>query len=87
MTSPALPFTGCDFDHWISQSWRTDRRYYQAEIMQDLFGTWVIKRSWGGLGSRRRTSKTLAARDYDHALKLLKDVVKQRERRQYVRIE
>lgn len=83
MTSPSLPFTGCDFDHWITQSWRTDRRYYQAEIVQDLFGTWVLKRSWGGLGSRRRMSMTQAVESYSHALQLLEQVGKYRQKRGY----
>lgn len=74
-----------DFSRWLTQCWRTERRYYQAELMQDLFGTWLVKRSWGGLGSRARQSKTMPAADYDHALTLLEDVGKRRQQRGYVR--
>lgn len=83
MTSPALTSTGCDFDRWVTLSWCTDCRYYQADIMQDLFGTWLIKRSWGGLGSRLGNSKIVAARDYDHAMQLLDGVAKERQQRGY----
>jgi predicted DNA-binding WGR domain protein len=81
--TPPLPFA--DFDRWITESWQTDQRYYQADIMQDLFGTWLVKRSWGGLGSRRGNSKTTSATDHDHALKLLSEVAKRRQQRGYVR--
>lgn len=80
--SPPLPHA--DFDRWISTSWQTDQRYYQVDIMQDLFGTWLLKRSWGGLHSRLGNSKTLAARDYEHALRLLEEVAKHREKRGYM---
>ena len=84
VTSPALPFA--DFERWISQSWGTDCRYYRADIMQDLFGTWLLKRSWGSLHSGLGNNKTLVARDYEHALTLLEEVVRQRQQRGYVRV-
>jgi hypothetical protein len=28
-------------------------RYYQAELVKDLFGDWTLIMYWGGLGSRR----------------------------------
>lgn len=70
-------------DKWIAKRWQTDTRYYVAEIVQDLFGTWVLKRSWGGLRSRQGSSTTLPAENYHHATKLLADVEKRRKQRGY----
>lgn len=73
-----------DFDRWISQSWRTDRRYYQVDISQDLFGAWVLKRSWGGLSNHQRNSKTHAFAEYEEALKFFGVVARKRQKRGYV---
>ena len=82
--SPTL--SQIDFDRWLSESWQTDRRYYQADIMQDLFGTWVLKRSWGGLGNHRRNSKTHAFAQYEEALQFFGQVAKRRQQRGYAQV-
>lgn len=33
---------------WVRVRWETDRRYYEAHLHQDLWGTWVLTRTWGG---------------------------------------
>lgn len=85
MIEPTISQPMTDFGRWQTHYWRTERRYYQADIMQDLFGVWLVKRSWGGLGSRARQSMTIPAADYEHALTLLKEVAKRRHQRGYVR--
>ena len=72
--------------YWLMASWQTDRRYYQIDISQDLFGMWLFKRCWGGLGSNRGNSKTCSFTDYEDALKSFEDVARRRLRRGYVRI-
>jgi hypothetical protein len=81
--TPPLPYA--HFDQWIKECWTTPSRYYVAEVMQDLWGTWVLKRSWGGLGNRKGSSKMIAAQDYDHAVLMLTEVAKHREARGYWR--
>lgn len=83
-TTP-LPYLG--FEYWSKTCWQTATRYYVAEIMQDLFGTWVLRRSWGGRGSRAGNSKIVVATDYEHAVQLLETVAKQRKARGYIRSE
>jgi hypothetical protein len=34
--------------------WETSTRWYEAHVLSDLFGGWVVVRTWGGKGSRRR---------------------------------
>lgn len=70
-------------DRWMTLRWQTDTRYYVAEVMQDLFGNWLLRRSWGGLRSARSQSMTVHADSYEHALQLLADVQKRRTQRGY----
>jgi hypothetical protein len=37
-------------DRWINPE---TARYYQVDLVQDLFGDWTLIQCWGGLGSRR----------------------------------
>lgn len=71
---------------WITKRWETDRRYYVAELGQDLFGGWLIKRSWGGRHTHRGSSMTIHAHDYAHALHLLDEVAKRRKARGYTHV-
>ena len=72
-----------DAQDWITTHWRKGDRYYVAELMQDLFGSWIVKRSWGSIHTHRGRSITLCANDYEHALKLLQNVEKRRKARGY----
>ena len=67
-------------DKWQHSAWCKDTRYYGLELCQNLFGQWVVKRSWG----RQRTigagqSCTNICPNYHQALSLYE---KQRSRRQ-----
>ena len=70
-------------DQWMTLRWHTDRRYYVVEVMQDLFGVWMVKRSWGSLSSRAGNSKHMPAGSYEDALAQLETVSKTRLRRGY----
>lgn len=73
-----------DTDQWVIKRWKTDSRYYIAEVYQDLFGCWLFKRSWGGRRSHRGNSLTIHADNYEHARELLKGVTKRRRVRGYL---
>lgn len=83
-SSTPLPYA---VNCWSKTCWTTASRYYIAEVMQDLFGTWLLKRSWGGLGSRRGSSMTIPAENYEEALSLLADTAKRRRKRGYILAE
>jgi hypothetical protein len=34
-------------EKWQYSSWEKDTRFYLLELCQDLFGNWIIKRTWG----------------------------------------
>lgn len=40
-----------EFELWVRVRWERGTRYYEAYVHQDLWGAWVLTRSWG----RRRT--------------------------------
>ena len=70
-------------DQWITRRWETDTRYYAVEVCQDLFGEWLVKRSWGGQRNLRGNSLTTYAEDHAHALTMLDGVAKRRRARGY----
>ena len=37
-----------EVERWVRVRWETDRRYYEVHLHQDLWGTWVLTRTWGG---------------------------------------
>ncbi len=76
-----------DAERWITTRWQKGNRYYVAELMQDLFGAWILKRTWGSIQTHRGHSKTLCADDYEHARKLLREVEKRRKTRGYTQTD
>lgn len=72
-----------DTGQWFTIRWQKGNRYYVAELMQDLFGAWQLKRTWGSIDTHRGHTKTLYADNYDHALKLLRNLEKRRKTRGY----
>ena len=70
-------------DQWVTKRWETDDRYYVAEVCQDLFGCWLVKRRWGGQKTLRGSGLAVHAEDYAHALAMLDDVAKRRRARGY----
>ena len=37
-------------EKWQYSRWQKDTRFYSLELCQDIFGNWIIKRTWGGNG-------------------------------------
>ena len=32
---------------WQCSIWQKDTRFYTLELTQDLFGNWIVKKTWG----------------------------------------
>ena len=73
-------------DDWILRRWESSSRYYCAEVIPDLFGDWVVRRSWGSLGARRGSSKVQPMPDYAAAVRELETIDQRRRRRGYQRV-
>ena len=70
-------------NQWKSASWRRDTRYYHCELKQDLFGEWLILRSWGDVRSQRGRQMENRCNDLTEAEEVFKEVVKRRQYRKY----
>lgn len=61
--------------------WESEYRWYEAELMSDLFGDWLIVRRWGGLYSDRHGEKTVVVPDLLSGVALLFAIDRERKAR------
>ncbi len=59
------------------------RRYYQADLIRDLFGDWVLVSAWGSLGSNRGAQRKTLVPSYEAGLERIKEIAKKRQQRGY----
>ncbi len=74
-----------DLQHWQSSQWSKGTRYYCIELYQNLFGDWVIRRSWGRnntIGAGKL--KTVVFDNREDALELYHKQTLRRLKRGYV---
>ncbi|MGB5635561.1 MAG: WGR domain-containing protein [Waterburya sp.] len=70
-------------DRWKSSLWRRDTRYYTIELRQNLFGEWIVVRSWGDLGSKRGRQLEQVCDNIKSAELVFKKAEKRRITRKY----
>ncbi|MBW4635823.1 MAG: WGR domain-containing protein [Iphinoe sp. HA4291-MV1] len=68
---------------WKAWRWQTDSRFYTAEIVQDLFGDWVVRLGWGGLHNRSGNTSSILAASYLEAQDIVEKIRKRRLQRGY----
>jgi predicted DNA-binding WGR domain protein len=68
---------------WRSLAWKREHRYYQAELRQDLFGNWIVMKTWGRIGSRLGGVKETLCRSYEEANSSFQTTVRRRKKRGY----
>jgi hypothetical protein len=39
-------------EKWQHSAWRKETRFYSIELCQNLFGNWIVKRTWGSAVKR-----------------------------------
>lgn len=61
-------------------------RYYQAWITQDLFGTWVVARTWGRKGARLGRMTQTVLNNVEECETFLTTIDKRRRAHGYVRV-
>jgi predicted DNA-binding WGR domain protein len=59
-------------------------RYYQADLVLDLFGNWSLVLAWGGLGSNRGSMRTTSVPSHEDGLKQIMKIDKRRKQRGYL---
>lgn len=59
------------------------RRYYQVELVEDLFADWTIIQSWGGIDSHRGRMRIVWVASQAEGLKRIEAIGKRRGVRGY----
>ncbi len=73
-----------DMWRWINPE---KQRYYQAELMTDLFGEWTVVYAWGGLGTARRTQRIKGLSSKEEGLHQITALDAVRRKRGYLPVE
>jgi hypothetical protein len=60
-------------------------RYYQADLVEDLFGAWIVITAWGGMESHRGQVRSAVVASRDAGLECLKRIERYRRKRGYIR--
>jgi hypothetical protein len=73
-----------NLSQWLKTRWTKGTRYYEAHLQQDLWGNWIINKTWGGIGTKRGGSKHLLCANYGEGTELLQSISKIRGNRGYI---
>lgn len=65
---------------WIN---REMGRYYQVELVEDLFGDWTLVQYWGTLGARQGGRRVVWVPSRAAGVKRIEAIGKQRDKRGY----
>ena len=74
-------------DRWQYRRWKTDSRWYVAELVQDLWGNWLVRQSWGSRFSDQGNGRSLEVSSYAEGLELLERTAKRRLQHGYYEAE
>ncbi len=58
----------------LRKRWETSSRWYEAELVHDLLGDWVVVRRWGGKGSKRHGEMTCLVENEAHGYQLIEQI-------------
>ena len=81
LTLPTVP--AYTVASWQRLRWHKDTRYYEAYLHQDLWGRWLLTRTWGRRESNLGQTRHTPCRSQQHGLELLQATIKRREKRGY----
>ncbi len=63
------------------------QRYYQADLVVDLFGDWTMIWAWGGLGSARGNYRVTGVASQADGMEKIKELDAYRQKRGYLPVE
>ena len=75
-------------EKWKYSSWQKETRFYLLELRQDIFGNWIIKRTWGSVVKLDygRSNSTLCP-DYQTGVLWYKKQLSRRRKRGYETVD
>ncbi|MEA3275339.1 MAG: WGR domain-containing protein [Pseudomonadota bacterium] len=62
-------------------------RYYQAHLVKDLFGEWILVCSWGGLGTARGGYSSTGVASHEEGLRRLEALHSLRRQHGYLPVD
>jgi len=62
-------------------------RYYQADLVVDLFGDWTLVYAWGGLGAKRGSRRIKGMASKEEGLRQVAELDTYRRKRGYLPVE
>ena len=71
-------------EKWQCSLWQKDTRFYRLELGQDLWGQWIVKRTWGSAVKldHGRSNSTVCP-DYETGLLWYEKEMSRRRKRGY----
>ena len=63
------------------------QRYYQADLVVDLFGDWTLVCAWGGLGTNRGNHSITGVLSHEDGLQKIEALDTYRQKRGYLPVE
>ncbi|MEJ1343166.1 MAG: WGR domain-containing protein [Candidatus Sedimenticola sp. (ex Thyasira tokunagai)] len=71
----------------MHQIWNKGTRYYSVRLERDLFGAWVVIRTWGRIGTSMGRIRTDPASSFEEGLSQIEAIEKNRVSHGYTRIQ
>ena len=91
-----MPESQPDLDYAVSAWWTRrwekvdpengQRRFYTAELRQDLWGDWLFIRAWGRIGQKPSRVVIVPVSAPGEALELAEDIARIRNQHQYTEL-
>lgn len=74
-----------DAEMEVSLRWENPgtKRYYHVILSKDLFGQWMVCKTWGGINKAGGRIVLIACKTYHEAVKVVHSIFKVRKRRGY----
>jgi hypothetical protein len=77
-----------ELDKWIESKWQRDTRFYSLTLCQNLFGAWIVTKTWGSRIKRGfGKSQDLICSDYQSGLETYQKLQQKREKRGYKKVK
>ncbi len=70
-------------EQWQLKSWQSPTRWYSAELIQTLWGSWCVRQRWGGRSNARGNGQSVEVESYEEGVMVLEKTAKRRQQRGY----
>ena len=67
----------------IHKSWETDKRFYNAHLVKNVLGEWIIDRQWGGKFNLHRNKLLEYCSNYNEGIIQMENISKIRRNHKY----